>query len=171
MGAAGRLGAGWRIVWYFVTPPPFNLYQQRNLNSASYNTPRQVALRNAVILGGVVMTTFIALRLWLWLTPNADFNVLGYNIHHLFTGLLLITLGGVPLAVFRGNTRRLDAALVIFGLGLGLTLDEWVYLIATDGSNASYLLPISFWGGVLVIGLAICYVLILAAYAHLRRRH
>jgi hypothetical protein len=134
-----------------------------------YTTSRAVALRNAVILGGVVLATFLALRTWLWINPNADFTVAGYNIHHMFTGLLLIALGGIPLAIFRGNTRRLDGALVVFGLGLGLALDEWVYLIATDGSNASYLLPISFWGGVVVVGLAIGYVIILASYAHQRR--
>ncbi|MEE8062212.1 MAG: hypothetical protein V3T16_10280 [Gemmatimonadales bacterium] len=113
----------------------------------TYQTPRAVALRNAVVLGTVVLGTFVALRLWLWLVPNADFDVAGYNVHHLFTGLVFIVAGGIPLAVFRGNTRRLDIALVLFGIGLGLTLDEWVYLIATDGSNASYLLPISFRRG------------------------
>jgi len=137
----------------------------------SYTTPRSVALRNSVMLGGVVLGTFLALRTWLWLNPNADFTVAGYNIHHLFTGLVLVALGGIPLAIFRGNTRRLDGALVLFGLGLGLTLDEWVYLIATDGSNASYLLPISFWGGVVVVGLAIGYVIVLALYAHQRTKH
>ena len=133
-------------------------------------TPRAIVLRNAVMLGGVVLTTFAALRMWLWITPNADFDFLGYNIHHLFSGLLLITLGGVPLAVFRGQTRRLDAARVVFGVGLGLALDEWVYLIATDGSNASYLLPISFWGGVVVVGLALSYLVVLAMYAYQRRQ-
>ena len=138
------------------------------MSPISYTTPRSVALRNSVMLGGVVLGTFLALRTWLWLNPNADFTVAGYNIHHMFTGLLLVALGGIPLAIFRGNTGRLDGALVVFGLGLGLTLDEWVYLIATDGSNASYLLPISFWGGVVVVGLAIGYVIVLALYAHQR---
>jgi len=135
----------------------------------SYRTPRTVALRNAVVLGGVVLGTFVVLALWLCLTPNADFDVSGYNVHHLFTGLVFIAAGGIPLAIFRGSTRRLDAALVLFVIGLGLALDEWVYLIATDGSNASYLLPISFWGGVVVVGLALGYVVLLAWYAHQRK--
>lgn len=117
-----------------------------------------------------MLGTFTALRLWLWISPNADFDILGYNIHHMFTGLLLITLGGVPLAIFRGNTHRLDVALVVFGLGLGLALDEWVYLIATDGSNASYLSPISFWGAMVVIGLALSYVVVLGLFAHQRQQ-
>ena len=51
----------------------------------TYQTPRAVALRNAVVLGTVVLGTFVTLRLWLWLVPNADFDVAGYNLHHLFT--------------------------------------------------------------------------------------
>ena len=122
-----------------------------------YKTPPDVVRRNGLILLLSVGLTFVLLRVWLHQSPDADFDVGGYNIHHLFTGLLLIALGGIPLAVFRGSTRRLDAALILFGVGLGMALDEWVYLIATDGSNASYLLPVSFWGGIAVVGLACLY--------------
>ncbi|HVR95779.1 MAG TPA: hypothetical protein VMW27_04145 [Thermoanaerobaculia bacterium] len=122
-----------------------------------YKTPPDVVRRNGLILLLAVGLTFVLLRVSLHLSPDADFNVGGYNIHHLFTGLVLIALGGIPLAIFRGSTRRLDAALILFGVGLGMALDEWVYLIATDGSNASYLLPVSFWGGVVVVGLACLY--------------
>ncbi len=103
------------------------------------------------------------MRIHLAIAPDADFNVGPYNIHHLFTGLVLIVAGGIPLALFRGSSRRLDVALVVFGIGLGLALDEWVYLIATDGSNASYLLPVSFRGGLVAVGLAVGYTLGLVA--------
>ena len=126
-------------------------------------TPAPVVRRNALLLVASVLITFLVLRVSLHLSPDSDFNVAGYNIHHLFTGLLLITIGGVPLAIFRGTTRRLDVALIVFGAGLAMALDEWVYLIATDGSNASYLLPVSFWGGVLVVGLACVYAAGMAA--------
>ena len=55
----------------------------------------------------------------------------------------------------------MDVSAIIFGIGLSLTLDEWVYLIATDGTNASYLLPVSQWGGVAAIVLAVVYVAVL----------
>ena len=129
----------------------------------SSKTPAPVVRRNALLLVASVLITFVALRVSLHLSPDSDFNVAGYNIHHLFTGLLLITIGGVPLAIFRGTTRRLDVALIVFGVGLAMALDEWVYLIATDGSNASYLLPVSFWGGVAVVGLACAYAAGMAA--------
>ncbi len=114
--------------------------------------------RRLILVLGALVVPFVLLRVWLFFAPNTDFNVAGYNIHHLFTGLLLITLGGLPLALFRGASRWLDVAAVVFGVGLSLALDEWVYLIATDGSNASYLLPVSFWGGVVMIALACAYV-------------
>ena len=126
-----------------------------------YTTPSAVVRRNGLLLLLSIAATFVLLRVWLHHSPNSDFNVVGYNIHHLFTGLVLIAAGGIPLAVFRGSTRRLDAALVVFGAGLAMALDEWVYLIATDGTNASYVLPVSLWGGVVVVGLACVYVTLL----------
>jgi hypothetical protein len=136
-----------------------------------YTTPPGVVKRNAVLLAATIVTTFVVLRLALFISPDSDFNVGPYNIHHLFTGLLLITLGGIPLAVFRGFTRRLDLALVIFGVGLGMALDEWVYLIATEGTNAAYLLPISWWGGVTLVALACAYTVALVLYRTWLRPH
>ena len=42
--------------------------------------------------------TFVVVRTWLWFTPNADFDVAGYNVHHLFTGVLVLTASMLPLA-------------------------------------------------------------------------
>src|SRR5262245_59423359 len=113
--------------------------------------------KNGLILLCSMSLTFVILRAYLHFSPNTDLNVGPYNIHHLFTGLLLIVAGGIPLATLDSASRRLDLARWIFGAGVGMALDEWVYLIATDGANASYLLPVSFWGGVIVIGLACLY--------------
>jgi hypothetical protein len=121
----------------------------------------KVSKRRVIFVTAPLLVTFAALRLFLHSFPNADFNVGRYNIHHLFTGLILITLSGIPLAVFHGEGRLLDFAALAFGIGMSLALDEWVYLIATDGTNASYLLPISFWGGVVMIALASGYALAL----------
>lgn len=114
-------------------------------------------------------TTFVVLRAALYFSPDSDFNVASYNIHHLFTGLLLIGVGGIPLALFSGAGRLRLAALLVFGAGLAMALDEWVYLIVTDGSNASYLLPVSFWGGVAMLGLACAYIVVLTILGRKRR--
>jgi hypothetical protein len=105
-----------------------------------------------------IVITFVLLRGWLHQFPNTDLNVGAYNIHHLFTGLLLILLGGVPLAVLQGASRWLDLATVVFGVGLSMALDEWVFLIATEGSNQAYLTPVSWRGAIVMIALACGYV-------------
>lgn len=117
--------------------------------------------KRAKLVIASLIVTFVVTRVMLTMSPNSDFDVAGYNIHHLFTGLLLITAGGIPLALFPGRSLALDAASVAFGAGLALALDEWVYLIATDGSNASYLLPVSLKGGILMVGLAALYIVAL----------
>jgi len=131
-----------------------------NTDGTNSQTDSFLVRKNALLLVGSMLITFVLLRLYLHISPDTDLNIGSYNIHHLFTGLLLIAAGGIPLAVFQGSTRNLKPALIIFGAGLGMALDEWVFLIATDGSNDSYLLPVSFWGGVIVICLACVYTLI-----------
>jgi hypothetical protein len=104
-----------------------------------------------------IVATFLALRMSLVISPDSDFNVAGYNVHHLFTGVLVMFAGGAALAL--GARGRI--ALVTFGIGAGLTLDEVVYLIATDGTNASYLNRVSWIGGIVTVALALLYIIIL----------
>jgi hypothetical protein len=122
--------------------------------------------RRLVLITLSLVVTFVALRVYLHLSPGTNLDVGQYNIDHLFTGLLLVTVGGLPLALFHGNSWKLDLAAVVFGTGLSMALDEWVYLITTDGSDASYLLPISLWGGVIMVVLSVAYLLMLAWFAY-----
>jgi hypothetical protein len=115
--------------------------------------------RDASLLLATMLGTPALLRAWLYVTPNADLMVRGVNVHHLFTGVLLTTLAAIPLALSSSGAamRRLHVACL--GAGLGLMLDEWVYLVVTDGSNASYLLPVSGWGAVVLLGLGSLYAI------------
>ena len=115
--------------------------------------------RARLILASLLLT-FVVVRLAMSRSPDSDFDIAGYNIHHLFTGVLLATVAAIPLVLRSGRSRGLDLACIVFGAGLSLALDEVVYLIATDGSNASYLLPVSFWGGVVVVGLGALWILL-----------
>ena len=117
--------------------------------------------RRALLIPLTILITFVVMRAYLHHSPGTNLNVGAYNIHHLFTGLLLVTLGGLPLVLFHGNSRWLDLSAIAFGAGLSMALDEWVYLITTDGSDASYLLPISLWGGAVMVALTLVYLGIL----------
>ena len=112
------------------------------------------------MLAGSMALTFVALRVYLSSSPNTDLNVAGYNIHHLYTGLVILTIGGVAAIVLPATHRWSLAAVAVFGVGLSMALDEWVYLIVTDGTHASYLLPVSVWGGLVAVALAIVYALV-----------
>ena len=118
----------------------------------------QQTTKRALLLISSIVLTFIFLRVSLYISPNSNFDVGQYNIHHLFTGLLLLTIAVVPLLLSEGQTRLSDGLVIMFGIGLSMALDEWVYLIATDGSDVSYLTPVSFWGGLIVTGLSILYI-------------
>ena len=109
--------------------------------------------------------TFGVMRAYLHWSPNTDLNVAGYNVHHLFTGLVLLTLGSIPAVLLPRTHRASLPALAVFGVGLSLALDEWLYLIVTDGTNAAYITPVSFWGGLVAVTLAIGYAWVVARTA------
>ena len=118
------------------------------------------ARRSTVLFVVSLVLTFVFMRIWLGIRPNADFNVAGYNIHHLFTGVLIATATSVPLVIGVSAGRLRDILVIGFGVGLSLVLDEWVYLIATPGTNADYLLPVSLRGGVIMIALGAVYAVV-----------
>lgn len=115
--------------------------------------------KRARVLAVSVLVTFAVMRAYLHTFPNTDLIVAGYGIHHLFTGLVLVTLGGIAAAVLPHSSALSSIALITFGVGLSLALDEWLYLIVTDGTNQSYLLPVSFWGGVAAVAMAAAYAI------------
>ena len=118
--------------------------------------------KRAIILAASILATFLFMRTVLYFLPNADLYVAGYEVHHLFVGILLMAASGIPLIILRqGDERWLDVSALAFGIGLSLALDEFVLLIATAGSNTDYYLPISLNGALVMVGLALAYILII----------
>ncbi len=104
--------------------------------------------------------TFIGQRLYLHLVNgNTDLYLFGHNVHHLFVGAVMAIPAAFVLA-FRPDAPWLTlGALAVLGSGSSMVLDELVYLIATDGTNASYVKPISLWGAIIAEGLAVILLL------------
>jgi hypothetical protein len=69
-----------------------------------------------------------------------------------------------------GLTFALLRAYLHFSPDTDLNIGHYNIHHATDGSNASYLLPVSFWGGVVVIGLALAYTATLMFFGKLADR-
>ena len=97
--------------------------------------------RTSIFIGSLLIT-LIVLRIFLSIFPSSNLDIGKYNIHHLFVGAFLIIVA-VIFFVF-GIVNNFLIALA--GFSSGLILDEIVYLIATDGSDASYLTAVSLLG-------------------------
>ena len=121
---------------------------------------RLVQDRRTWLLASSMLATFAVMRTYLHWFPNTDLIVFGYGVHHLFTGLILVALGGIAAVLLPESHRLSLLAVVTFGVGLSLALDEWLYLIVTDGTNPSYLLPVSFQGGAAAVVVAAVYALL-----------
>ena len=113
--------------------------------------------RRLKILLVAMIGTFVVTRASLMFRPNADFDIAGYNVHHMFTGFLIAAACAIPLALVPARRRVTEALVAGLGVGLALGLDEVVYLIVTDGSNASYLTRPSWIGGIVFVALAALY--------------
>lgn len=109
-------------------------------------------------IGLSMVFVFVLVRAALHLSPDSNLEVAGYSVHHLFMGILLFVIAGIPLALGLGDRRIGRALNVILGAGLALVMDEWIYLIVTDGSDSSYLLPVSLWGGILMVAATLLYI-------------
>lgn len=117
--------------------------------------------RKAKLVIFSMILTFLCLRTFLYFSPDTDLFIGNYNIHHIYTGILLVTFFGIPLVILEGKSRLIDISALLFGSGLSMTLDEVVFLIFTDGSNASYLLPVSVWGGLFLVSAAVFWILLI----------
>lgn len=109
-----------------------------------------------------LLGVFVLVRITLHFSPSSNFYVAGLNVHHLFTGILLFVVAGIPLLLGLGVGRMKTMLNVVFGAGLALVMDEWIYLVATDGSDSSYLLPVSLWGGIAMVAMTALYVVYLS---------
>jgi hypothetical protein len=75
------------------------------------------------------------------LPPELFFHVKGTHVHHLNYGIFLLSISGAYLIFARPIGRRLSVAAFIYGIGLGLTFDEfgmWLHLGGPYWQRASY---------------------------------
>lgn len=127
------------------------------MRGASVETKRK---RLTLILISLIATTMI-MRTILFFYPDTDLIIGGFEVHHLFVGIIILALSAPPLIALGDCCKWMDVAAMAFGAGMSLVLDELVLLIVTDGSNAAYYLPGSYIGAVVSIVLFSIYILLL----------
>lgn len=107
-----------------------------------------------------LIATLVVMRIFLTISPSTNLSFYGYNIHHLFIGAFLII---VITALFILNIFN-KFTVCIAGVSSALILDEIVYLIVTDGSDASYITFISLLGAI-ILTCIILLILIIGSYS------
>ncbi len=127
---------------------------------AFMDDPRQPlpAGKTLLLILAPMLATVICLRLYLHLVHVRHLYPGGYLVHHLFIGLLIQIPAAFLLAF---GTRHRVLVRVALGVGAGLILDEVVYLVATQASDADYTSGVSLTGSCVFLGLAVIFLLVL----------
>jgi hypothetical protein len=112
--------------------------------------PTALRRKALLLIIASMLATVAGLRLYLHLIKVQHVYVSGQPFHHLFTGALIVIAAAFSLRA----RRRRQATLLALGSGVGMILDEVVFLTATDWSDAAYCGPASLWGAVVLVGLA-----------------
>ena len=103
--------------------------------------------KNIIYFTLSLLLTFILLRTTLYFFPYLNFNLGPYNIHHLYSGAVLLIISVMMLLIgFQGTFISCLA-----GASTALIVDQLVFLIATNGANITYLSPISLWGAIISV--------------------
>jgi len=105
-----------------------------------------------------MLATVFSLRLYLHLVHVRHVYPGGYLVHHLFIGALIQIPAAFLLAF---GTRHRVLARAALGVGTGLILDEVVYLVATQASDADYVSRRSLVGSLILISMAVIFLAIL----------
>ena len=107
-------------------------------------TPMKDTVARAILVAFVL--TFIAARVTVFLIvsrrlPDIYLHLGGTHVHHLNYGIFLLSGVGAYLLLMRPDGRRLFTAAIVYGVGLGLTFDEfgmWVHLGGSYWQRASF---------------------------------
>jgi len=131
-----------------------------NLPTPEPPTPKQSLL----LILSAMWITFLGLRLSLHLGGVRHVYPGGHLVHHFFFGAILI-LPAAFLLAFPPRSRWLRfATLALLGMASALLLDEFVYMLATQTTDADYISRIPFLGALVLISSATLLLLSLYLY-------
>lgn len=129
-------------------------------------SPRKLPSPSIILIVSAAGAAIVT-RLLLFLFPDAGGSpIFGVHIHHLLYGILFVCIGGIPAALLRADGWMKSSAVAVFGVGIGLSLDEWLlFVIRESAPDASYMHPWSVAGAAIFVGSVIAYTLLVRRYA------
>lgn len=110
----------------------------RNDVAASRRLARRVLYSFLLTFMASRVVVFLIMAHWL---PDLYVNVRGTHVHHLNFGIILLAGTGAYLLFARPAGRGLSWAAALYGVGLGLTFDEfgmWLHLGGSYWQRASF---------------------------------
>ena len=119
------------------------------------------ARRTLLLILLPMLATFAGQRLFLHLVGVHHVRAGGLIIHHLFFGVAMLIPAAFVLAFPIRSRTVANFARVALGIGSAMVLDEVVYLVATEARDGDYLSPLSLWGAILLISLAVLLLMLL----------
>ena len=78
----------------------------------------------------LMFVTILIVRLGVFFIPNVDVMVGEFIIHHFWFGILLMMIGWF--------VRKRYIGIVLFAMGLGLFIDEFVFMLFGAGGDVEY---------------------------------
>ncbi|MEO8350168.1 MAG: hypothetical protein ABI680_00465 [Chthoniobacteraceae bacterium] len=102
-----------------------------------------------------LLTTFAGQRLYLHFVGVHHVYPGGFLVHHLFFGVALVMPAAFILAFGPRQRRTAVLARVALGSGSAMILDEIVYLVATEATDADYVSPLSLKGAFFFVSLGV----------------
>ncbi len=117
--------------------------------------------RLSIFLTSLIITLALT-RIYLHFFPLTNFNVGSYNIHHFFTGVLIL----LGTSLFYLFDKINVYTLILGGIGAAWVVDELVYLLFTNGSDQAYLTQRSLLGAILMTS---CVIVLLSILYYIKR--
>lgn len=153
--------------------PPLDILQtKRGRLSLDDITVQPSASHLARRVLAAFLLTFILSRITVLLImtrtlPDFYFYLGGTHVHHLNYGIFLLCLSGAATLMLRLSGRQRNWAALVYGVGLGLTFDEfgmWLHLGGGYWQRASY-------DAIVVVGSALALISVAPAVSRFRSVH
>ncbi len=98
----------------------------------------------------LIVGTIFIIRISIMIVPNVDITIFNNVIHHFWWGIALLVTG----FIIPENKKSLK--IVFYGIGLGLVIDQLVFMILGGGGDTEYWSLPSLGGA--VVGAIILYL-------------
>ena len=133
-------------------------------------TPPYVRLARLILVAFLLTFMFLRITVFLIMSrtiPDLYLHIRGTHVHHLNYGVFLLAAVGGYLLFVRPSGRRLRVVAILYGIGMGLTFDEfgmWIHLGGSYWQRAS-------WDAITVIGAGLSLIAFAPSLKRFRLHH